>query len=298
MKRSSSPGQHQRWSRARGQLSAARSVTRFIWTHPANDGKRVRQLARAVAFQVSSRLGRTTTARLGDSAVLRVPPHVKSASKVVYANPPDYHEMMAWRQIIRSGDLFLDVGANVGTYSLWAADLGANVLAFEPHPDSAANLRLNVELNQLPIIVYEVALGESAGKLRLTRGLDSMNHMDFSDSPDSVQVDVLTLDSVIGGQGDFLMKIDVEGAEELVLRGGSVALASRQIRAMQLEWNSLSVSLLGSDRRSLANLLASHGYHFSRPDVNGNLRACDPRVDGSDIFVTRDPIQGYLSLPL
>lgn len=275
---------------ALGQLAAVRSVTRFIVTHPANDGRRVRQLARAVRFQVSSRLGRPTIARLGPSARMEIPRHATSASKVVYANPPDYHEMMAWRRIIRPGDVFVDVGANVGTYSLWAADHGACVLAFEPHPVAAARLRVNVAMNEFPITVYEAALGETAGTLALTADLESTNHLDFTHSSGSIPITVLTLDEVIRDRGDFLMKIDVEGAEELVLRGGMDALANRRIRAMQLEWNSLSETLLGRNRSELADLLRTYGYHFSRPDVFGRLLACDPsRSSSADVFVTRDP---------
>lgn len=273
------------------QLVAVRSVIQFIVTHPANEGRRIRQLGRAVRFQVSSRLGRPTIARLGPSARMEVPRHAQSASKVLYANPPDYHEMMAWRRIIRPGDVFVDVGANVGTYSLWAGDHGARVLAFEPHPVAATRLRTNVAMNDFPIAVYEAALGEKAGALALTEDLESTNHLDFTHSSGSIPIAVLTLDEVIRDQGDFLMKIDVEGAEELVLRGATDALVNRRIRVMQLEWNSLSETLLGRSRSELADLLRTYGYHFSRPDVSGRLLPCDPSSSSSeDVFVTRDPV--------
>ena len=40
--------------------------------------------------------------------------------------------MLIWQQVLQSGDLFVDVGTNVGSYTIWAADLGAEVIALEP----------------------------------------------------------------------------------------------------------------------------------------------------------------------
>ena len=40
--------------------------------------------------------------------------------------------MLVWQQALRPGDLFVDVGANIGSYAIWAADLGADVIALEP----------------------------------------------------------------------------------------------------------------------------------------------------------------------
>ena len=74
-------------------------------------------------------LRRRTLARLGDRSVLWAGLHRPGASKVVYANPPDHPEMIVWRRVLRPGDLFLDVGANVGSYTIWAGELGADVIA-------------------------------------------------------------------------------------------------------------------------------------------------------------------------
>ena len=55
--------------------------------------------------------------------------------------------MIAWRRVLRPGDLFLDVGANVGSYTIWAGELGADVIALEPAPDTYALLLENIDLN-------------------------------------------------------------------------------------------------------------------------------------------------------
>src|SRR5438309_1064711 len=83
---------------------------------------------------------------LGDRSRLWVDLHRTAAAAVVYANPPDFAEMQAWRRHLRPGELYIDVGANVGTYAIWAAELGAEVIALEPAPDTFALLQENIAL--------------------------------------------------------------------------------------------------------------------------------------------------------
>ena len=90
-------------------ITDARNVARFVWSHPANDGERVRALLRAARFQARGRvLRRRTLARIGERSWIWADLHRTGASKVVYANPPDHPEMMVWRQHLRAGDLFVD----------------------------------------------------------------------------------------------------------------------------------------------------------------------------------------------
>lgn len=100
-------------------IVADRNVARFVWNHPANEGRQVRAVLRAVRFQLRSRLlHRPALAQLGDSSYLWARLHRSGSSKVVYANPPDHPEMLAWRRFLHPGDIFLDVGANVGAYAI------------------------------------------------------------------------------------------------------------------------------------------------------------------------------------
>lgn len=267
-----------------GQLSQAAHVVNYVWTHPANRGHRVHALARAVTFQVRGRLGRRTLTAIGTNARMWAVLHHSAASNAVYANPPDWNEMQAWAHILRPGDLFVDVGANVGTYALWAADRGAIVIAVEPDPRAAALLRENVALNNLPITVVEAALGAKVGSLLLTEGNDTTNHMLPDDSTGGQRVQAQTLDAVLGGRAARGVKIDVEGAERIVLEGALECLAAGRIDVLQLEWNSTSTSLLAEDRGPVATILAAHGYNLHRPDRDGVLRPVDGIPFGPDVF--------------
>jgi len=268
-------------------VAVAANVLKFVWEHPANKGARARALIRAFQFQVSGRLlGRRTLARLGDRSIIWVDLHRSGASKVVYANPPDYPEMLVWRQVLRPGDLFVDVGANIGSYAIWAADLGAEVIALEPAEDTFALLLENVALNDYLIRTFQAAAGATCGSVRFTSGRDTVNRMD---PEGSVETTMLTIDSVIESRTVAGMKVDVEGFEFDVLRGCERALSEHRISLIQLEWNRTSREAARADRRPVADLLARHGYCLFRPDDQGALVPLADVSFGPDVFARPCP---------
>ncbi|MGH3345165.1 MAG: FkbM family methyltransferase [Carbonactinosporaceae bacterium] len=247
-------------------------VLSFVWTHPANRDHRVTSVTRAISFQARGRLGFRTLTTVGTSGRMWAELHYNAASKVLYANPPDWNEMQAWRRILSPGDLFVDVGSNVGCYALWAGDLGAQVIAVEPHPPAVQRLRENIALNPYDISVLECGLAAEPGRMHLTIDKESTNHLLMDTSADGQEIAVDTLDNVLGGRYAKGVKMDVEGAERLVLEGASKAMLERRIEVFQLEWNTLSEDLLGESRKPLFDVLATHGYQLMKPDGDGVLR--------------------------
>jgi FkbM family methyltransferase len=264
-----------------GQFAIGASIVKYVWAHPANSGHRVRAVWRAARYQVQARLlRRRAVTRLGERSRLWVDLHRTAASKVLYANPPDLPEMLVWRRALASGGLFIDVGANVGTYTIWAAELGAQVIAIEPAADTFRLLQENIALNGYPVTAVQAAAGDRCGTARFTQGLDAGNSL----SPRGpVVTELVTVDSLIGDRRVAGMKIDVEGFEIDVLRGAARALADQRIGLIQVEWNQLSASAVGTDRRPAAELLAAHGYRLYRPDATGRLIPTDPGY-GADVF--------------
>jgi FkbM family methyltransferase len=238
-----------------------------------------------VAFQVRGRLGLATLTTVGERALMRVELHATAAAKVLYANPPDWPEMRAWRRILRTGDLFIDVGSNVGSYALWAADAGARVIAVEPGRQAAARLLANLRLNDLPITVRQCALADRPGRMLLTQDRDATNHLLFDSTTAGHEVAVDTLDNVLGEGFAAGVKIDVEGAERLVLNGARRALAEHRIGALQIEWNGASQRLLGETRAPVTAILRRYGYTVMRPDADGLLHeVAAPQVSDVDMF--------------
>lgn len=244
----------------------AKNVVKFVWEHPSNEGERTRALLRAAGFQVRGRvLQRRTLAHIGEKSVIWADLHRTGASRVVYANPPDHPEMLTWRNGLRPGDLFVDVGANVGSYAIWAAELGAEVIALEPAGDTFSLLEENITLNDYQIKTIRAAAGAAPGTARFTSDRDCVNRLDPGGK---VEVAVVTIDSIIGNRSIAGMKVDVEGFEIDVLRGSEQALSEHRVGLIQLEWNSTSLQAVGTDRRPVADLLAKHGYdlYYAQPD--------------------------------
>jgi FkbM family methyltransferase len=268
--------------RAKSATRFGRAILTFIWTHPGNEGARIRALMRAARYQVRARVfHQRTLARLGEHSYVWVGLHRSAASKIVYGNPPDYLEMCVWRQVLQEGDLFIDVGANIGSYSILVSELGAEAIALEPADDTFALLKENVELNHYKIKMIQAAAGPTCGTVRFTTGRDTVNQIDPQGSAEAM---MLTIDSVIEERMIAGMKIDVEGFEIEVLRGCERALAEHRINLIQLEWNRTSIRAVGTNRQPIVELLGKYGYDLYRPDGNGCLVPIGDFGYGPDVF--------------
>jgi FkbM family methyltransferase len=257
-------------------------IVRFIWTHPSNRGRRPSALFRFARFQMRGRvLRRSTLVPLGERSRIMASLHRQAVSKAVCANPPDYAEMLIWRQVLKPGDLFVDVGANAGSYTIWAGDLGAEVIALEPAKDTYDLLVENITLNGYPVNAMCVAAGATSGSALFTSGQDALNRLDPGGS---AEIQMVTIDSIIKDRTVTGMKVDVEGFEIEVLRGCERALADQRLRLIQLEWNASSTAAVGTDRKPVADLLAKHGYGLYRPSRNGMLVPLTDISFGPDVF--------------
>lgn len=175
--------------------------------------------------------------------------------------------MAVWRRHLRPGDLFLDVGANVGVYSILTSELGARVVAVEPDPPSITRLRENLDLNDLgTVVVLPVALGSASGTAALVSN-DVFSRI--GSGPDCVDVAVTTLDEVLGDGYAAGVKIDVEGFERQVLEGAGRALAEHRIGLLQLECNAAGTG--GEPDSAVFEILRRHGYDVYRPTDDGGL---------------------------
>jgi FkbM family methyltransferase len=197
-------------------------------------------------------------------------------------------ETIAWIQGFSPSDLLLDVGANVGTYSMFAAARGHRVVAVEPEASNYCLLNRNIALNDFDSIVeaYCVGLGASEGYFRLhlstTQAGNSMHQLgaplDFEGSPFKPAFRQgafgTTLDSFVQSVGvvpDHI-KIDVDGLEAMVLAGGRRVLASGQVKSILVELNDSR-----ADHREAMEILRRFGYSpVSRSSVSleGRFAAC------------------------
>jgi len=164
---------------------------------------------------------------------MRCYPHSIAAALFVYSRLPEWEEMGFVLDFLAPGDMFIDVGANVGGYSLLAAATpGVDIWAFEPSTSAYQRLLENVSINCLGprVRLHQVAVGAAAGRVLVSTGQDAGNHVLLpGEAVAGEVVPMVSLDDVIAPEhrpSVRLIKVDVEGLEEAVLRGASSILAA------------------------------------------------------------------------
>lgn len=251
------------------------SVLKFIWRHPANRQRRFTAVFRGVAWQIYKRLtGNYFDVGVFNGLKLRCYPDSTSASSVLYCRGwPDYHEMGFMRHYLSEGDGFIDIGANVGVYTLLAASLvgkTGRVDSFEPGAAAFVRLQENVGLNNLTQVhLHAMAVGETTGNVSFFCEQDTTNRIRTSEDGNtaSVEVPIDRLDNILAGQCYAMGKMDIEGAELLALRGAQKMLSDHNPPVWLLELNG-ALHAFGFDEMELADWLADQGYDLALYDAD------------------------------
>lgn len=203
-----------------------------------------------------------------------------------YRGQYEWGELKLWRRLLTGSNLVvLDVGANLGLYSLVTAAhcrdhnlVGARIFGFEPNPKECTKFKRNVDLNDYSEInVVQLALSNRAGVCSMAipaNGFGVFGHLLSSNdriySEDEVkEVETIDLDSwckIHGIEQIDLMKLDVEGHELDVLRGAENLLARQAISILLME--------IGHGQwRECMDLLRSHGYSIDLICRDGSLQS-------------------------
>lgn len=214
-------------------------VIREILAHPANRAHRLAALVRYVKWQVGRRLvdGADFAIRITPSVQVILSKRENYATMAYLCGLYDFDEMQFLAHYLRPGDVFGDFGANVGVYSVLAGATGATVLSVEPVPATFARLQGNLRLNSVKGLAVPCGLSDSSGTLRFTVAHGGMNHVATPADAETVAVDVCSCDELVArtGLSPRVLKIDVEGFELPLLRGGAGLLSS--VAAIIIELN-------------------------------------------------------------
>jgi FkbM family methyltransferase len=216
------------------------------------------------------------TARTEDGFAIRVDRHDSVQGHILKYGFWDRDVSDALKATLKPGDVFYDVGGNIGYFSLLAAHLGVRtVVAFEPLERLARRAEDNAALNGFGDIVRVVplGLGDVRGAANYEPGPDwncgAGRVNGISGAGEGVTVRLTTLDDFLaetGGAPPTVMKIDVEGFEANVLRGAGRLLAEHPPRTIVFEGDCSPQGELGD--RELGRILEDAGYriqHFQRP---------------------------------
>ena len=234
----------------------------FITRHPLARSHKVRALNNWLSWQIRSRIRENPIeVPYVDSTRLLVSRGMHGATGNIYCGLHEFEDMAFVLHLLGPSDLFVDVGANVGAYTVLASGVcGARTVAVEPVLQSAAALQANIDLNNLHgrVRLEIVALGEKAGTVRVSNSLDCTNHVLTADeATGSESVAMTTLDDLLQGEHPTLLKIDVEGFEMPVLEGSRNVLADPALLGIIIEINGSGQKYGVADTALVEKLIAS-----------------------------------------
>jgi len=142
----------------------------------------------------------------------------------LYVEPKTFN---FFKEQIKNAKVFVDVGANIGGYAIRAAKY-CEVYAIEPLPRNYKILKINEKLNNVKINSFNIAAGNKNGKIKLYYKLGAYGTPSVKrEYKEVVEVEMKPLDEIINEENIDLIKIDFEGAEDLVLEGARNCLKNK-----------------------------------------------------------------------
>jgi FkbM family methyltransferase len=209
----------------------------------------------------------------------------------IYCGLHEFTEMAFTLHLLRAGDLFADIGANVGSYTILAAGVcGARVVAVEPGSAAGTALARNIALNKLGgrVSAEAVALGDSVEELTFGMGQDPTNHVLSHGDEQYQRVRQTTADLLFADETPLVIKIDVEGYEAAVLGGAPATLANPGLKALIVELNGSGSRYGFNDQETHRNLLRC-GFNAYNYDPKCRLLSPQDGISSQNTIYVRDP---------
>lgn len=252
-----------------------------------------------------------------DSFLVKLDPGIRmklyfqsDMARIIFCDEFERQERKFINAFLKPDDIFVDVGANIGLFTLIAAKrVGSKgkVFAFEPTPPIYKELLENVALNEFKNVrCLQNALSDSEDIRPLFVAADGFDDYNSFAKPITTtafaveKVTCLTWDS-FAVQEDLIgkvtmMKIDVEGWESRVLQGGASFLLREDAPLLQVEFTDEASLAAGSSCRQLYHLLEEFGYKMFRYDHNQRNIIPDPLRESYpylNLIATKNPEEAY-----
>jgi FkbM family methyltransferase len=275
-------------------------AARLYFTHfPIERGKW--RLWKAIEHRLIARPPQPRIIRMVNGARIYVDPTDSLDRFVYFWGQWELNESWLLRRLLRVGDTFVDVGANIGYFTLLASRLvgaAGAVTAIEATPPTAEKLRHNIVLNALSnVAVHVCAIGEKdGGTIRIYRHQARNSGMNSIRPPigakEGWDVPCFRLDVILPAQSIRLIKMDIEGAELFAVRGMLARLRDGNTPDLMIEIWPPYLTALGCDQCEILKLLQAAGYHafevgdrILRPASDNEFLT----TKGMTAYFTRDP---------
>jgi FkbM family methyltransferase len=192
------------------------STIRFITHHPLNRNNKKLAFLHFLFWQINTRINKYPIIYpFTEKSKLIIGKGMTGATGNYYCGLHEFEDMSFLLHFLRSEDMFIDIGANVGSYTILAsAHIGAKSISFEPHPATFQRLMDNIRINNIldKVVPYNEGLGNSETQLFFTDKLDTANYISEKENTDTIKVNVRKLESKISSLEKItLLKMDEEG---------------------------------------------------------------------------------------
>ncbi len=200
---------------------------------------------------------------------------ISDAAKKHFADDNNYSkfiiaewEDLPYSKYIKPGSVILDIGANVGLFALHVTPYADKIICVEPTP---AHMTIQKEMISLPNVYHEQsALNNYTGKARFRTEPVNTTMNSLRDSPDSYEVDCITLKDLCSKyslDSVNFCKIDIEGGEFQALTTEKIQEVSGIIKSFFVELHPRSIE----SQREMAGRFELAGYKVELVDYNGSI---------------------------
>jgi FkbM family methyltransferase len=242
---------------------------RYIWSHPNCKNKQFESVGKFLGWQIYKRaIRRPLDFDIISNVKIRCYSDSRSSSSALYCGLYDFNEMNFLLRYLRPEDTFLDVGANIGIYTLLAASCitQGSIYSFEALPKNCERLRQNLALNKVENVnLHNIAVADREGSmlLNLAEG-DSMPFLTDKANDRTISVQSNTLNNLLQDCNQ-----NIEGAELIALRGAIPLLQKHSPPVWILEILDVSDSR-PNNQVSLLKFLQEFGYGIYNYDALTN----------------------------
>ena len=239
------------------------STLKFFLDHPLNKKKKINTIFKVLKWLINIRLNpHPLIFPFAEKSKMIMLAGQPGATGNLYCGLLEFEDMAFVLHFLRDTDTFVDIGANIGSYTLLgASEKGAKTISIEPIPETFQLLEMNILINKIQdkVRALNIGLGAEKGQLKFTNSQTMANHVASNEEKDTVKIAVEKFDNIIHLHSPTLMKIDVEGFETEVINGMPDALLNENLKAIIIELNGLG-NRYGYDDNVIHKKLLSHGF--------------------------------------
>lgn len=238
-------------------------ILKHILSHPLNISK-LNAFSRWIRWHLGSRIsiGKTVVVFIDESKLV-LTPGMTGATMNIYCGLSEFEDMGFALHFLRQSDLFIDIGCNVGAYTVLASGaVGANTIAIDASQQACCDIMDNLYINDIlsKVKIVNLAIGDVYKKVEFVRDLGPMNHINYMQDIErlsTVQMD--TIDSVLHGMSPKLVKIDIEGYEYAAIIGAKSTLLNNKLRAIIMENGDAGINY-GFDNNKTIECIINSGF--------------------------------------